>query len=77
MAFTRISRYAEAVADLKRVLEIEPSYTRAQQLLVKVEPHVPKAGVPPPPFGLGMPLSSDSSLGSASSRASSTLPKSP
>merc|ERR1719261_1781704 len=43
MAYTRISRYAEAVADLKRVLEIEPTYARAQQLLLKVEPHAPAA----------------------------------
>lgn len=79
MAYTRISRYAEAVADLKRVLEIEPAYTRAHQLLAKVEPHAPS--VPPPPSfaGLSMPLSSESSFGScgASSSRSSSPPKSP
>ena len=74
MAYTRISRYAEAVADLKRVLEIEPTYVRAQQLLLKVEPHAPAgtAATLAPPLSLRVPLSSASSLGSigSSSRAS-------
>ena len=79
MAYTRISRYAEAVADLKRVLEIEPTYARAQQLLLKVEPHAPAATAATlaPPLSLRAPLSSASSLGSIGSSRSSTPSQSP